>query len=231
MTVFFTLYKLYLTRILNSNTDIEFIGFVSTNIVYSSKRQRWELMNYMTKNVIAYMNETSDYPIGSHSWYFTQSSCVDDGENYRKLNFRKYVRQPGMFCCNDGGCFSSEVVNDGVKHCESGEDESDYPMLMLPQYYDRLVPPDEVSVNLNIIDIPRIDVADSYFDVYFSMSLKWYDKKLRFQYLKNNDEENTVSEKDELQIWIPKLNFALGMHLKLQNTKLGNSSPIANPFL
>ena len=49
------------------------------------------------------------------------------------------------------------------------------------------------------------------------MSIKWYDKKVRFQYLKNNVEQNIVSEKDELQIWIPKVNFALGMPLKLQN--------------
>ena len=166
-------------RIINA-IDIEFIGFVNTNIVYSTKEKRWEIVSTFSKNVLAFMNGTSKFPIGSHRWYFIQSDCVDEGEKYRTLNFHKNVEQPGNFCCNDGACFPSEYVNDGVKHCEFGEDESDYPLFEVPKYHNKFTPPIEVDVFLNIVDIFTINEADSTFDVYFSMIVMWKDKKIKF---------------------------------------------------
>ena len=153
------------------------------------------------------MNGTSKYPIGSHQWHFIQSECVDEGKKYRSLNFHKYVKEPGNFCCKDGACFPSKYVNDGIQHCESGEDESDYPLLEVPKYHDKFNPLTEVNVSLFIVDIFSINEADSTFDVYFSMTVIWRDETIKFQYLKNNKAANILSENEKRNVWFPNFNF------------------------
>ena len=74
-------------------TNTGFIGYVSSEIVYSLTRNRWEILNSHSKDILAFMNETSKLPIGKHPWYFTHSNCVDDGKKYRTLDFHKYVVQ------------------------------------------------------------------------------------------------------------------------------------------
>ena len=158
---------------------------------------------------LAYLNRTSSsLPIGTNQWYFTHSNCTDSGKPFRTLHFHKYVQQPGNFCCNDGLCFTSEFVCDGTFHCDSGEDEDNCALLKLPKYYNKYDPPKEVLVNITIVDIMTINEDDSSFDVYFSMKVKWFDKKLKFIYLKNKDEANIVSEDEKISIWTPNIDFA-----------------------
>ena len=83
------------------------------------------------------------------------------------LNFHKYVAQPGNYCCNDGACFTSELACDGIRHCQSGEDEVNCTMIDIPEYYDKMDPPEKVFANISIVDVMAIDEDDSSFDVYF----------------------------------------------------------------
>ena len=85
---------------INNFTFVEFIGFVSSKIVYSVTKRRWEIIKTFENKILAYMNSTSNLPIGTQPWYISESNCTDPGKMYRTLNFHKYVEQPGNFCCN-----------------------------------------------------------------------------------------------------------------------------------
>ena len=123
---------------INNFSFVEFIGFVSSKIMYSATRKRWEIKKTLDNKIVAYMNSTSNLPIGTHPWYFTKSNCTDGGKMYRTLNFHKYVEQPGNFCCNDGTCFTSEFVCDGIPQCNSEEDENtaNCEFIDIPKYYE-----------------------------------------------------------------------------------------------
>ena len=47
------------------------------------------------------------------------------------------------------------------------------------------------------------------FDVYFKVRVKWFDKNLRFKYLKTNADENILTAVEKTQIWVPKIDFSL----------------------
>ena len=133
--------------------DIEFIGFTRSEIKYSVANNRWEILESFSKDTLAYMKEASKVPFGTNQWYFPKSKCSDEVSEYRTLNFHKFVQQPGNFCCNDGTCFASENVCDGARHCDSGEDEDpviDYGRIELPNNYNKITPPSQVSLDFNI---------------------------------------------------------------------------------
>ena len=51
------------TPIINNFTFVEFIGFVSSKIVYSVTKRRWEIIKTFENKIVAYMNSTSNLPI------------------------------------------------------------------------------------------------------------------------------------------------------------------------
>ena len=68
-----------------------------SKIRYSQNALRWELVNLETDLVIAFCNETTDYPFGTQKWYFnlTQHNCKEEGQNWKKLIFHQAIMQPG----------------------------------------------------------------------------------------------------------------------------------------
>ena len=146
-------------------------------MLYSTARNRWEIVRSFTNETLAFMNETTpEVPIGNHKWYYTQYECTDNSSvTYRTLNFHKYVKQPGNFCCNDGTCFTSEFVCDGTYQCDSQEDELDCTMIEIPKHYGKFGPPPEVFLNLTIVDI--LDINEQELTrVAPNTSVLWYSR-------------------------------------------------------
>ena len=126
-------------------------------MTFSKLNQRWEIVESFTNKTLAFMNESTSIPLGINNWYFTKSYCANfeqmsTCEEKRQLNFHKYV-EPGNFCCNDGTCFTSEHVCDGTYNCATEEDEDDCAKVKLPTHYNKYDPPNEIFVNLTIVDI------------------------------------------------------------------------------
>ena len=190
-----------------NSSYVKFTGLTGTEMKYSYTNNRWQIVESFSKETLAFMIGTK-LPFGINKWYFPQSKCSDAGSEYRTLNFHKYVEQPGNYCCNDGNCFTSEFVCDGVRHCASGEDELNCHMIDLPNNYDKMIPPAKVSVDFNIENILGINDYESTFDVYFTVNITWFDNKLSFHYLKNNQDENIVPNVERSSIWVPNVHFA-----------------------
>ena len=189
-----------------TDSSVEFVGLIGSRMKYADGK--WEIRDSFSKEILAQMNGTSQMPLGMNQWHFPQSKCSDEGKDYRTLSFHKYVEQPGHYCCNDGICFTSEYVCDGAQHCDQGEDEEDCKMIDIPRTYNKLVPPSNISVDFNIERILGINDNDATLDLYFTVNITWFDRKLKFHNLKNITHKNIISNIDKIDIWVPKMYFA-----------------------
>ena len=134
-----------------TESSVKFVGLIGSEMKYVNGR--WEIRDSFTNEVFAYMNGTSQIPFGMNPWHFPLSNCSDEGKNYRTLIFHKYVEQPGHYCCNDGTCFTSDLVCDGAKNCESGEDEQNCQMIEIPSTYNKLLPPSNILLDFDVVKI------------------------------------------------------------------------------
>ena len=118
------------------------------------------------------MDQTESYPIGARRWFFTNSRCTDNGQEYRTLNLHPHVEQPGSFCCKTGACIDSERACNGLMDCDQGEDEENCQTLDVPSIYDKDQSPPEIFMDINVVDILSIYESHSTFDVYFTLTVK-----------------------------------------------------------
>ena len=60
-------------------------GLGSIELTWNMESSSWNFFNLRTKKVIAYTNDTDDYPLGTNKWIFTDGACHDsNGEKYRR---------------------------------------------------------------------------------------------------------------------------------------------------
>ena len=153
------------------HVDFYLLGFTRTQLFYSKSNDRWEISD-ITNETLAFMDQSEPYPIGARHWFFTNSTCTDDGQDYRTLNLHPYVEQPGFFCCKTGACIDSEKACDGLQDCYQGEDEENCKIMEVPFIYDIEKSPPEIFIEINIVDILSIYESHSTFDVFFNLKIK-----------------------------------------------------------
>ena len=166
------------------------IGYMQTRIVWQQQTTRWEILDEDTDNLLAFWNETSDFPLGLHRWYFTDN-CTDPGQPWRSLSLHLDVAQPGQFCCDDGACIDSQLVCDDLYDCQDRSDERDCHIVTFTEKtFNQNKPPVHfngegkkdllpVSASVKIYEVFDINEIDSNFDIFFKLSLEWHDNNLR----------------------------------------------------
>ena len=65
-----------------------------------------------------------------------------------------------------------------------------------------------------------INEGQSSIDIYFKLQLQWFNESLQFQFLKDDENLNTVAQ-DQYRIWTPRLVFRIiKKELKHENHKI-----------
>ena len=196
------------------------IGNMQTKITWSSESKRWEIQALKDNSIIAFMNDTNNYPFGKHQWFFKNLECTDSGQSFRTLLLHQEVDQPGKFCCDDGKCIDSELVCDNNQHCNDNTDESNCNMIQFSEDYDPRAPPSErikdkrqikftdtkVIVDVYIYFLMEINEEDSSWSLLFSNTATWKDHRLNFNFLKNN--RNPVKE-NFTNLWQPNMGYSV----------------------
>ena len=145
-------------------------------------------------------------------------SLIDPGQEFRSLNLHVNVAQPGWFCCDDGHCLHSRFVCNNLPDCSGQEDERNCSFLAFDNLeYDRNRPPigysngeiklTTLQATFTVVKILDIDEIDSSFELHFQLEVQWFDKNVRFDFLKDQDFDNTLSTELIEKIWIPKIRF------------------------
>ena len=62
---------------------------------------------------------------------------------------------------------------------------------------------------VTIIQLIEINEADSTFDLFFKIQLKWYDNNIRYSFIKKNPDLNKINSNLTGQIWRPNIKFYL----------------------
>ena len=143
---------------------------------------------------------------------------ADPEKNYRSLNFHVNVQQPGHFCCEDGHCIDSSLVCNNFPDCKAEEDERNCSFLFFDKFgYDTNRPPIDykdrqiklttLQATFTVVKILDINEDDSIFDLHFKLQVQWFDKDVRFEFLKDQEYDNTLSEDLTKKIWFPKIKF------------------------
>ena len=219
----------------------EILGLKQTKIIWSSGQKRWNIINLVNLNILAHTNSTSDYPFGTHNWFFTNSICTDPGQPWRQMNLQQKSKQPGRFCCRDGLCIDSKYRCDDSPNCGDYSDEMGCEMVQVPGgRYNPKNPPkaktqdlEDLKVNTSIVllNIIAIDEVASVISLMFYISFQWTDSRLTYNFLKDDIKHNTMRDVGE-RIWVPEVKFlvqsdqdrSIMVDHKITLQKLGNVS-------
>ena len=130
-------------------------------------------LNRVNNRTMAYANDTLDYPIGSHRWYFTDGNCREKNEKWRKDDPHLAVQQPGYFCCDDGLCISSEP--------SYGYSKEKPPALKIIRRSKLRFSKTESVTMFTILEVRD---TESIISVMFSVKLKWFIPCIQFSQTK-----------------------------------------------
>ena len=100
------------------------LGYLRTEMIWNGTTKQWEIWNKEKRTLVATMNKTIGFPLGTFPWNITDVDCTDDGLITRRLNLHLQVDRPGKYCCGDGVCLDSKIVCDGNRNCDDGSDEN-----------------------------------------------------------------------------------------------------------
>ena len=81
-------------------------GWTHSNIEWHDAQKEWQIRSVKHSGVIASCNDTKDYPLGTHDWYFEDQLCTEEGQSYRLLNM--YSCLDGQIPCRNGDCIPVE---------------------------------------------------------------------------------------------------------------------------
>ena len=203
--------------------------------MWEAARQRWEIQEVRNNRAVAHMNQTSDYPLGLHPWYFPDHSCHDPGSLQRSLLLQQAVEVPGKFCCDDGACIDSGLVCDQNKHCDDQSDEEEQlcQTVETAQHYNNNKPPrtsskqqgrwqsvdPSILVDVAIEYLMDLNEEEASMTVLFNTRLAWRDFRLSYSFLKPGMAGNSITE-NLTDLWTPDVGYSVLLHSRLVSREL-----------
>ena len=78
-------------------------GWTHSMIAWYSSLQAWAISSIKQNGtLVAICNDTADYPLGTHKWYFQDPTCTEDQQQYRLLNLHSC--KGDEVPCRNGQC-------------------------------------------------------------------------------------------------------------------------------
>ena len=140
--------------------------------------------------------------------------------------------QEDEFTCNDGQCISMEGRCDKLVQCEDSSDEQDCKILVLPENYNKRLPPLprpdqtegksfdlQINVTLTILSIQNLDKTRGSFQMNFDATYEWFDRRVLFHNLKQKSNLNTLFPLETEGLWLPRAKYSRTTTQRRQSEK------------
>ena len=176
-----------------------FQGYEGSAILKVDGYWKWKGFD---NNILATLNNDKvAFPMGRHSW-------MVEGE--QRMMLLTHCPQD-HFTCNDATCVPMEQLCDYKFDCKDLSDEATCENLMIPNGYQKSLPPLPsdgqllITINFHVMTVAVI-TEDMRLELSFQLTTIWTDSQLKFYNLKES-RFNWLTYKDLEHMWTPFILF------------------------
>ena len=200
----------------NGDHIFEYRGWAKSNVWYDEGSRAWIARHISEPDFLA----TSRAPkasllLGPHQWTVHNDSEKCTTEKSYTIMMLMTACNATEFTCTDGSCVRMANRCDGKVECADGTDETGCTIVVPDVGYNKLlVPPPrkeeeklQVKLLVNIINILEINEVEESLTIRSLITRQWYDKRLTYHNLKENENFNTLSIADQNILWYPSIQF------------------------
>ena len=166
----------------------------------------------MSKNISIILKSKDILPVGKKLWKIPVSSCNNGLDEERTLLLTRC--NVGHFSCDDGQCIDIIKRCDGFADCEDLSDEKTCRLVNIDpeKYLKGKTPPSDslslpVEVSSQVWKILDIREMEQFMKIQFELSLKWFDARLEYYNLKDDENMNALLYEEKQKIWVPSIIF------------------------
>ena len=166
----------------------------------------------MSENISITLNGKDILPVGKKRWKIPNSSCNDGLDEERILLLSSC--KVGEFSCDNGECIDIVERCDGVPECGDFSDEKNCRLVNIDpeKYLKGKTPPSEtptlpVEVSSQVWKILDIKEVEQLTKIQFELSLKWFDARLEYYNLKDDENMNELLYEEKQKLWVPSIIF------------------------
>ena len=154
--------------------------------------------------------------LGSHRWIVHNDSwkCSTEEYSYTTKLTLHTCKPDKEFACDNGFCIIMEKRCDGRENCDDGSDEQDCSKIIIKPGYKKSLTPVPVSgnnlvvnISFHIKDILEVNELKGTFNVKLSLKRAWFDNRLTYKNLKQDEYKNDLSPGESALIWFPPMLF------------------------
>ena len=199
----------------------KFTGPTGWQITYSIEKESWTIVNprHQNKNLTLISTAEVHIPTGKHSWRIANNTCNNGVTNVQKLLIS--ACKPNQFTCDDGFCISILERCDNFQDCADVSDEKNCMLVYKDEekYLKDKTPPVKnkkeklpVELSIDIKEIISINEVEQIINIQFKLEMTWFDSRLQYYNLKENQKMNTLTFPELEGIWVPQILFSNTQH-------------------
>ena len=190
----------------------KFSGPTGWILAYHGDELAWKITSPMSENVSIILNDKDHLPVGKKVWSLPKSSCNKGLDEERALLLTSC--SAGDFTCDNGQCIDIVDRCNGVPECQDLSDEKNCRLVNIdPEKYlkDKTPPSNSstlpVEVSSQIWAVLDIKEVGHIMKLKFELSLRWFDRRLQYYNLKDDENMNALLYKETQKLWVPSVIF------------------------